>query len=124
VDFTILSASVASALPPPPRPPRALNMPGHKKQTMETMRSWTLGEAYQGRRSEPILRWRYIHPCGRLRVPLFVGSKVVTSGPGPSSLVSAMVCTGSAGLVAGGGCCCGWCWRCEAMERVGGTWGA
>ncbi len=34
---TMLSASVGSAFPPPPIPLRALNMPGQRKQTKETI---------------------------------------------------------------------------------------
>lgn len=40
---TILSASWVEVFPPPPRPPRALNMPGHIKQTKATRTSWNLG---------------------------------------------------------------------------------
>jgi hypothetical protein len=35
--LTMLSASVASLLPPPPMPPSALNIPGQRKQTNATM---------------------------------------------------------------------------------------
>jgi hypothetical protein len=45
--FALLFA-FASIWPPPPMPFKALNMPGHMKQTKETMTSWTGGEAYQG----------------------------------------------------------------------------
>lgn len=62
---TISLASVGSSRPPPPRPVRALNMPGHVKQTRETMMSWNLGDAYQGIVKDPILRSRYIQPAGR-----------------------------------------------------------
>lgn len=61
----MLSANVASDRPPPPIPPRALNMPGHMKQTKDTKRSCTRGEAYQGSVKPKIRRWRYIHPAGR-----------------------------------------------------------
>jgi hypothetical protein len=54
------SAKLGSALPPPPKPPRALNMPGHMKQTNATIPSWNLGEAYQPRMPKRL----YIHPAG------------------------------------------------------------
>jgi hypothetical protein len=64
--LTMLSASVGSDFPPPPIPLRALNMPGQRKQTKATMPSCTLGEAYQGSVTGPILGDLYIHPAGRI----------------------------------------------------------
>jgi hypothetical protein len=44
-------------------------MPGHMKQTKETISSWTLGEAYHGS-VKPKSRIRlYFHPGGRSSVP-------------------------------------------------------
>lgn len=63
--LTMLSARVASVLPPPPMPPRALNMPGHRKQTNDTMMSWVWGEAYHGMLKPKIRRCLYFHPAGR-----------------------------------------------------------
>jgi hypothetical protein len=34
---------VASTWPPPPSPVRALNIPGHKKQTKPSMTIWVMG---------------------------------------------------------------------------------
>lgn len=62
---TILSAKLGSDLPPPPRPLRALNMPGQRKQTKATMPSWMRGEAYQLVENLPMEPALYIHPAGR-----------------------------------------------------------
>ena len=64
--FTMLSASVASVFPPPPKPPSALNIPGHMKHTKATMRSCTLGDAYQGIVQPKIRRCLYFHPDGKV----------------------------------------------------------
>lgn len=62
---TMLSAKVASVFPPPPKPPRALNIPGHMKQTNATNNNCTLGEAYQGMLKPKMRRCLYFHPGGR-----------------------------------------------------------
>lgn len=60
--------AVGSSWPPPPMPLRALNMPGHMKQTRETMTSWTGGEANHGRVKPATVKRRYFHDLGRSSV--------------------------------------------------------
>lgn len=87
-----LAAALMSVRPMPPMPPRALNMPGHRKQTMETMRSWVLGEAYQI--SLPKMRKPlYFHPSGRWMGPASSGewASSTTGSPPLSMFFSDMV---------------------------------
>jgi hypothetical protein len=88
-------------------------MPGHMKQTKETIRSWTLGEAYHGS-VKPKRRIRlYFHPGGKSSVP--TGSASSNAGEGASmgaspGCFSAIARGPSWGHVEGGdrellGCC-------------------
>jgi hypothetical protein len=56
--------AVGSSWPPPPMPFRALNMPGHMKQTNETMTSWTGGEANHGSLKPAMVKRLYFHEAG------------------------------------------------------------
>jgi hypothetical protein len=67
-------------------------MPGHMKQTKETMSSCVGGEAYQGNLKPPRERRLYFHEFGRVRVS--VGSETECSGVWTSCerrLLSSMV---------------------------------
>lgn len=66
--FALLFA-VGSSWPPPPIPLSALNMPGHMKQTKDTMTSCTGGEANQGSLRPKMVKDLYFQLAGSCRVP-------------------------------------------------------
>jgi len=93
--------AVGSSWPPPPMPFRALNMPGHMKQTKETMTSWTGGDANHGSLKPRTVKRLYFHEAGSSFELVSVNecSGELTACGGCFSSVVAMLMPVSVGVV-------------------------